>query len=112
MVFIKDRDKLFYAIIYNDFLDKLKEIREEYYEAQKSFYTTPTSRAFCGDECTCKNLRDLEFAVEREIFLKVCGKLHRINGKMHDFNLLCDSFMSNIFENNMNSIRYKLDYRL
>ena len=75
----------------------LKEIREEYYKAQKCFYETPISRSFCGDECTCKNLRDLEFAVKREIFIRVRNRPYRMNSKMHDFNLLCDNFISSIF---------------
>ena len=88
---------------------KFKEIREEYYKAQKSFYKTPTSRGFCGDECTCKNLRYLKFAVEREIFIRVRNRLDRMNSKMHDFNLLCDRFISYIFEDKISNINSKLN---
>ena len=87
----------------------LKEIREEYYKAQKSFYETPISRSFCRDECICKRLNDLNFAVEREIFFRVSNKLLKINIKMHDFNLLCDKFISSIFEKNMDRFTHKLN---
>ena len=72
--------------------------------------TTP--RVFCGDECTCENLKDLKFAAEREKFLKVCNKLKRMKSKMYDFNSLCNSFMSNVFDRNMNKFECKLNYNL
>ena len=109
---VEIEDKLLHAIIYKNFLENLKEIREEYYKAQKSFCNTPPSRSFCEDECTCENLGDLKFEVEREILLKVYHKLYRMNSKIHDFNLLCERFMSNIFENNMYRLERKLNYKL
>ena len=70
----------------------------------------PSSSSFCGDECTCENLKDSKFAVEREIFLRVRNKLLKMNSKMHDYNLLCDNFMSNIFENKISSLDFKLNH--
>ena len=67
----------------------------------------PSSSYFCGDECTCENLRDLKFAVEREIFLRVRNKLLKINSKMHDFNSLCDKFMYNVLEHKMSMLDRK-----
>ena len=87
----------------------LKEISEEYYKAQKSFYETPISRSFCIDECTCKRPSDLNFAVEREIFFRVINKIRNINIKMHNFNLLCDKFISSIFKGNMDRFTHKLN---
>ena len=72
----------------------------------------PTSRGFCRDECTCENLKDLEFEVEREIFLKVCNKLKRMKSKMYDFNSLCNSFMSDVLDYNKNKFEFKLNYNL
>ena len=102
-------DKLFHASIYKTILYNLKEIREEYYKAQKSFYKSPISRSFCRNECTCKRLSDLNFAVEREILFRVSNKLHKINIKMRDFNILCDNFISSIFKENMDRFTHKLN---
>ena len=106
------KDKLFSPQNYKDFLEKLKEIREEYYKAQKYFYKPSPSRSFCKDECTCENLRDLKFAVEREILIKVYNKLYTINSKMQSLNILCDRFMSGVFENNIKRLNYKLNCKL
>ena len=64
-------------------------------------YTSPPSVSYCGDECTCTfgRLNELQDAVQREVFRKVLYKLYRMNSKMHDFNSLCDNFMSILFEN-------------
>ena len=95
---------------YKKILNKLKEIREEFYKAQMSLYTRPISISFCGNECTCTcgRLDELQNAVQREVFRKVYDKLHKMNSKMHDFNLLCDSLMSSVFENNINRIRRQI----
>ena len=108
---VEIEDKLFHALIYENFLYNLKEIGKEYYKAQKSFYKSPIpiSRSLCRDECTCKRLSDLNFAVEREIFFRVSNKLHKINNKIHDFNLLCGDLISSIFRENMNRFRHKLN---
>ena len=70
----------------------------------------PSSSSFYGEECTCENLRDLKFAVEREIFLRVRNKLLKMNSKMHDFNSLCDKFMYNVLEHKMSMLDRKLNH--
>ena len=92
------REKLKFLEYYKQFLNKLKEIKEKYYKAQKSLYSSiqQAERFYCRDECTCKksNLSDLNSSVELELFLKVCRKIHKMNSEIYDdFNSLCNNFM-------------------
>ena len=73
-------------------MDKVKEIKEKYYKAQKSLYSSiqQIESFSCRDECTCKesNPNDLNPLVEKELFLKVCRKVKEVNSKIYDdFNI-------------------------
>ena len=52
-------ERLRFVEYHKIFLNKLKEIKEEYYKAQKSLYSgiKQTERFSCRDECTCENRR-------------------------------------------------------
>ena len=100
-------DKLTYGEYYKDFLRKLKKIREEYYEAQMSFYKLPISRYFCKNECNCKDIKDLSLAVEREIFVELYRRIKEMRGKIKDFNSACESIFIHVLGNNMERHRYE-----
>ena len=107
---VEDEDKYrFSGTMYKFFSKELKKIREKYCQVQRTLYTLPISSGFCRDECTCENLRDLKFAVEREIFLKVRNKLPKMNSKIRDFNLLCGEFVFNVLKHKMSMIDRKLN---
>ena len=99
-------DKLTYGENYKTFLRELKKIRKEYYKAQMAFYKSPISRPFCKDECNCKDIRDLNLTVEREIFIEVYRRIKEIIIK--DFNSACESIFIRVFENNIERYRYEL----
>ena len=106
---VEDGDKYrSLGTMYINFLREFKKIREEYYKVQKTLYTMPSSSSFCGDECTCENLRD---RVEREIFLRARNKLTEMNSKMRDFNFICYNSICNILEHKMSMLDRELNNR-
>ena len=67
----------------------------------------------CRDECTCKesNLKDLDSSVEKELFLKVCSKVSKLNSKIHDdFNISCNDFVFFVCESEIIKFRDIIKY--
>ena len=97
-------------------MKEIKEIKEEYYKAQKSLYSGIQQTDFffffffffCIDECTCKEVNILSTfnnSIERDLFLKVRDRIYRTRNKIYNyFNSLCNEFMSSVCINEINGL--------